>query len=172
MPKLTERSALEFGDWMAVITPLMSDLNSTSAAWWAMTLDTAKGYYDQWKVATPLDRLRLQVQPDPEGRRYPRMEQRAVTMLLAAVPEQIRRDIVSARKLTAVEIVFTLLCKYQPGGAQERTLLLRELSDNRLPAHAGTKDILTTLRTWRRNLGDVPRNWEFSFLIPCCLWDC
>ena len=53
LPKLTECSALEFGDWMAVITPLMSDLNNTSAAWWAMTLDAAKGYYDQWKVATP-----------------------------------------------------------------------------------------------------------------------
>ena len=47
LPKLTECSALEFGDWMAVITPLMSDLNNTSATWWELTVNTAKGFYDQ-----------------------------------------------------------------------------------------------------------------------------
>lgn len=97
LPKLTECSALEFGDWMAVITPLMSDLNSTSATSWELTVSTAKGFYDQWRVAAPVDRLRLQVQPDPGSRRYPRTEQRAVKMLLVAVPEQIRRDIGSSQ---------------------------------------------------------------------------
>ena len=163
LPKLTDCSAVEFGDWLAVITPLMSDLNSTSATWWNLTVSAARMHYEQWKTSNPLERLRIQVQPDPESRRYPRTEQRAVTMLLAAVPEQIRRDIVSARKMTCVEIVFTLFCKFQPGGAQERTVLLRELSENRLSANAGVKEILTTLRTWRRNLG---RASELGVQLP------
>ena len=110
---------MEFGDWIAVITPLMSDLNSTSASWCSLTI--AQRYYELWRVATPLEHLRLKVETHPEAEKLPRTEQRAVTMLLAAVPEQIRRDVVATRKMSSVEIVFTLLCKYQLGGAQERT---------------------------------------------------
>ena len=134
---------MEFGDWLVVITPFMSDLHSTSATWWNLTVSAARQHYEQWKISNPLGRLRIQVQPDPESRRYPRTEQRAVTMLLAAVPEQIRRDIVSARKLTCVEIVLTLLCKSHPGGAQERIVLLRGLNENRLSGDPNHKDMKT-----------------------------
>ena len=48
LPNLTECSALEFGDWMAVITPLMSDLNSTSATWWELTVNTRRGWLRRW----------------------------------------------------------------------------------------------------------------------------
>eukprot|EP00435_Cladocopium_sp_Y103_P000255 s3738_g1.t1 len=65
--------------------------------------------------------------------------------------------------MSTVEIVFMLLCKYQPGGAQERTVLLRDLSENRLSANASVKDLLTTLRTWRRNLG---RATELGVQLP------
>jgi hypothetical protein len=65
--------------------------------------------------------------------------------------------------MSSVEIVFTLLCKYQPGGAQERTVLLRELNENKLTANAGVKEILNTLRTWRRNLG---RASELGVQLP------
>jgi len=152
---------VEFGDWIAVITPLMSDLNSTSASWCSLTI--AQRYYELWRVASPLEHLRLKVETHPEAEKLPRTEQRAVTMLLAAVPEQIRRDVVASRKMSSVEIVFTLLCKYQPGGAQERTVLLRELNENKLTANAGVKEILNTLRTWRRNLG---RASELGVQLP------
>jgi hypothetical protein len=112
---------VEFGDWIAVITPLMSDLNSTSASWWSLTMASAQRYYELWRVASPLERLRLKVETDPEAKKFARTEQRAVTMSLAAVPEQIRRDVVATRRMSSVEIVFTLLCKYQLGGFQERT---------------------------------------------------
>eukprot|EP00435_Cladocopium_sp_Y103_P004570 s2426_g1.t1 len=59
LPKLTECTAVEFGDWLAVITPLMSDLNSTSASWWSLTMAAAQRYYELWRIASPLDRLRL-----------------------------------------------------------------------------------------------------------------
>ncbi|CAL1138091.1 unnamed protein product [Cladocopium goreaui] len=159
--KLTDCTAVEFGDWIAVITPLMSDLNSTSASWCSLTI--AQRYYELWRVASPLEHLRLKVETHPEAEKLPRTEQRAVTMLLAAVPEQIRRDVVASRKMSSVEIVFTLLCKYQPGGAQERTVLLRELNENKLTANAGVKEILNTLRTWRRNLG---RASELGVQLP------
>ena len=136
----------------------MSDLNSTSASWCSLTI--AQRYYELWRVASPLEHLRLKVETHPEAEKLPRTEQRAVTMLLAAVPEQIRRDVVASRKMSSVEIVFTLLCKYQPGGAQERTVLLRELNENKLTANAGVKEILNTLRTWRRELGKGIRTWS------------
>eukprot|EP00435_Cladocopium_sp_Y103_P074811 s444_g51.t1 len=163
LPKLTECTAVEFGDWLAAITPLMSDLNSTSATWWSLTMAAAQRYYELWRVASPLDRLRLKVETDPDAKKFPRTEQRAVTMRLAAVPEQVRRNVIASRKMSSVEIVFTLLCKYQPGGAQERTVLLRDLSENRLFANANVKDLLITLRTWRRNFG---RASELGVQLP------
>ena len=92
-------------------------------------------------------------------------------MLLAAVPEQVRRDVVASRKMSSVEIVFTLLCKFQPGGAQERTMLLQELNENRLNANAGVKERVNTLRTSRRNLG---RASELGVQLPdpLLLGDC
>ena len=55
--------------------------------------------------------------------KWPRTEQRAVTMLLACLPEGVRRDLIASRRLSTVEIIYKLLITYQPGGPQERTVL-------------------------------------------------
>ena len=39
--------------------PLMADLSSTSQFWWDGCLSAARELYEQWLVATPLERLRL-----------------------------------------------------------------------------------------------------------------
>ena len=42
LPKLAvDATAIGFGDWLAIIEPLMSDISSSSAAWWRMTLAAA-----------------------------------------------------------------------------------------------------------------------------------
>ena len=53
-------------------------------------------------------------------------------MLLAAVPDPIRRELISSRKLQSVEILYALLCRFQPGGVHEKTSLLKDLMENRL----------------------------------------
>ena len=78
-------------------------------------------------MAPPLDKTRLKVVVPDLAKQWPRTEQRATTKLLAAIPEEIRKDVISSRRLSPAEILFKLLTTYQPGGPQERTQLLRDV---------------------------------------------
>ena len=73
-------------------------------------------------------------------------------MLLAAVPDAIQRELISSRKLQSVEILYALLCRFQPGGVHEKTSLLKDLTENRLGANANIHGLLQTLRVWRRKI--------------------
>ena len=164
LPKIPQDcSALDFGDWLAVVGPLMADLSGSSSQWWALVLAAANEAYARWQVSTPLERLRLRVVFPLDIYRWPRTEQRAVTMLLAAVPDGIRRAMIASRKLNSMDILFTLLCRFQPGGASERASLLRDISDPQLKQNANVQDFLTALRQWRRNLG---RPVELGLQLP------
>ena len=164
LPKIQNQcSAVEFGDWLAIVGPLMADLSGTSSHWWALVMRAANTAYTTWTTSTPLERLRQRVALPPEAARWPRTEQRAVTMLLAAVPDSIRRELIAARKLNTVEIVFALLCRFQPGGSQERASLLRDISDPKLNQNASVHELLAALRLWRRNLG---RARELGLQLP------
>ena len=55
----TEGSALGFGDWMTIVSPVMSDLSSTAKAWWEESTLAAQSLYEKWLVSTPLEKLRL-----------------------------------------------------------------------------------------------------------------
>eukprot|EP00435_Cladocopium_sp_Y103_P054238 s898_g17.t1 len=126
LPKLSpDSTSVDFGDWLAIVGLLMSDLSGTSSQWWSMVLDAAAKTYAAWVSSTPLPRLRLKVLSPPELAKWPRTEQRAVTMLLAAIPEVLRRELISARKLKSTEILFAFFCRFQPGGVHEKTTLLK-----------------------------------------------
>ena len=164
LPRLGENTtALSLGDWLAVVEPLMSDLSSTSSTWWRMILEAAYSGYHQWILAGPLDRLRLRPQMPTQALLWPRTEQRAVTMLLACIPDELRKDLIATRRLTTVEIVYKLLVTYQPGGPQERTVLLKDITEDRLGTNPSVQDVLSTLRTWRRN---VSRANELRVTLP------
>ena len=51
------------GDWMMMISPFMSDLSSSSSAWWQEVLRVANECYQRWLNADPLERLRLLPEP-------------------------------------------------------------------------------------------------------------
>jgi hypothetical protein len=63
----SEGAALQFGDWLTMATPLMSDLGASSKNWWAGLLMVAEDFYGRWLESTPLERLRLKpaVEIDP-----------------------------------------------------------------------------------------------------------
>ena len=164
LPKLAaDATALMFGDWLTLVEPLMSDVSSSSSVWWRLTLEAATEVYQRWIQATPIERLRLRMVPDPRAARWPRTEQRAVTMLLTAIPEDIRKEVISSRRMSAGEIVLKLFTVFQPGGHQERTLLLKEISDEKGSSTSSVADLLTSLRNWRRN---VMRSGEIRVQLP------
>ena len=125
-------------------------LSATSSQWWAEILTEAMGCYERWLRSDPLMKLRiLPALPDACARQpWMRLEQRAQTMLLAALPEEIKGEALAMRSTTSVQLVFRVLTKYQPGGLGERTHLLKQLVEVRQPQSVG--DMVNQLQMWRR----------------------
>lgn len=61
-----------------------------------------------------------------------------------AIPESLRSELVSQREVGSVGIIFKILTVYQPGGLGERTTLLKQLVDQKVPSALG--EWLTSLR--------------------------
>ena len=124
-------SSIVAGDWLVMLGPSMSSLSPNAYVWWKDTVDSANLVYQKWLTANPLKRLKL---PTTEllGRhvegRFCRVEQKAVPMLLKSVGKELHEDIVASRMMSAAAIVYKVVCKYQPGGSNERQQLLNFLS--------------------------------------------
>ena len=122
LPLLTEQAtALEFGDWLSIVDSHMGDLSYSSSYWWGVVRKSVEGCYREWLQLGPLERLRLRPQVEAQVHLWPRTERRALSMLLQAVPDPVRCEVISARKLSTDQVLFRLFCTYQPGGASERT---------------------------------------------------
>ena len=123
-------SAVACGKWIAQVRQVLIGLSPSAAIWWQAVEQAATYQYQRWLTADPLDRLML----DPSSviasfnvARYQRVESRAVTLLLAAIPPGLRDEAVSNRWLTTASLLFRMQCVYQPGGASKRSMLLSQL---------------------------------------------
>ena len=134
LPKLQppelSTSAVCCGNWLAQVRQILVGLSPSASVWWSKVEGAATAQYQRWLIADPLDRLLL----DPTGvraefsiARYQRVESRAVSLILASIPGNIRDEAVSNRWLSTTALVFRIMCLYQPGGASERSMLLSQL---------------------------------------------
>ena len=81
---------------------------------------------------------------------FQRVESRAVTLLLAAVPNSVRDDIITNRWLSTASVMFRILCAYQPGGSSERAQLLSQLVS---PEQCkGFQEAIKIFRRWQQLL--------------------
>ena len=140
-------SPLIAGDWITVIGPSLRDLSSNATQWWDEVVGASKQFYDHWLTVGPMERLVMV--PDKPQRfntgPFTRVEQRAVSLILKAIPSHIRDDLVASRKLTSIEALCAILTTYQPGGLRERSALLKYLT-----SPEPGKNITETLRGLRR----------------------
>ena len=155
-----EGSALAFGDWLTVVTPLMLDVSGSAKEWWMGALTSAEETYSMWLRSTPINRLRLKPQVTL-AKEHERIEQRGVSMLLAAICEPLRRDLIADRALSTTGILYKLLTTYQPGGSAERALLLKQLTEAKPGSNA--PEILASLRLRRRWMS---RSIELQVTLP------
>ena len=148
LPKAT--TPMDLGDWLILIGPIMRDLSQHATTWWERTLDAATKYYEVWRTASPLQRVQLQVSLPLELAVEPffRTEQRGVGLLLRAVPEELKKVLISNRDVSSTAILWRLLTTYQPGGAGEKAHLLKALTV--ISSGSSALDISTELRQWRR----------------------
>ena len=84
-------------------------------------------------------------------------------MILAAMPEEPRREAIAARKLSVSELLFRLFITYQPGGQKERAALLMELADEKTNNFNGALELLRAIKAWRRN---IVRTQELGVQLP------
>ena len=172
LPQLPEWNALtgpiDLGDWLALIEPMMSDLTGTSGEWWQTLMSEAYGWYQRHLQLQPLDRISHTPMPssDLAKQKWSRLERRASTLLLMAVPEGQREDLISSKRLSALGIVCQLLVIYQPGGLAEKELILRSLEQ---PAEAtGLPEAVQSLRKWmrwRRRASDLKISEPDPFIL-------
>ena len=156
----SEGASILFGDWLTMSFLLMADISNSAKAWWEESLTIAQDHYARWLTMSPLERLRAKpvvvVEPALQ-----RIEQRGIAMLSGALPDQLRRDLVSGRQLSVVYILYKLHVTYQPGGGAEKTQLLKNLVETKFATQ--TSELLTQVRLWRRWLA---RAQELNLALP------
>eukprot|EP00435_Cladocopium_sp_Y103_P054363 s510_g17.t1 len=150
------------GDWMTLVAPIMKDLSASSCVWWDAITKAAGEAYQTWLQSDPLHRLYVAPTVPPEcSTTWSRVEQRGQTMLLQALPESLKSEILSTRSTNTVEILFKIYVRYQPGGLGEKALLLRQLVDGKVPGGSG--ELVEQVRAWKRNLR---RAQELGVMTP------
>ncbi|CAE7233632.1 GIP, partial [Symbiodinium sp. CCMP2456] len=146
-----DQGGLQFQDWMIQVTTSMQDLSASSGSWWEAIKETVVQAYNRWLSAAPLERLSI----EPGGStnlvlgKYVRINARACAMVVQAVPESVKSDLIARRATQSMPLLlFRLFTVYQPGGAGERTVILQRLQGSDVAA--STEECLRQLRAWPR----------------------
>ena len=151
-PTVDGDAATRAAAWLELLNPIMNDLSFLSGLWWKRILEEAHCWYQKWCEAPAVERglIRPQMSAELTDMRYWRLESRAYAMLQNAVPSLVREELVSSRSIHCVGLLFHVLRLYQPGGLQERTRLLDQLSN---PGKAvSASEGVAKLRAWHRAL--------------------
>ena len=134
----------------------------SSGAWWDAVVMEAQTTYNTWLHSEPLQRLYLSPDvPRDCKTTWARLEQRGQSMLLQALPDGLRSEMLANRVAHTVEIIYRVLTRYQPGGFGEKALLLRQLVDGRSPTNL--VDFLDQIKAWKRSLR---RSQELKVATP------
>ena len=157
LPRLAQtdlaNSAVACGNWIAQIRQVLIGLSPSAGLWWQGVEGAATSAYQRWLVADPLGRLGIDpstVKGEFDEGLFGRVESRAVSLLLAAVPQSVRDDVVTNRWLSSTSILFRVMCLFQPGGSTERAHLLSQLVN---PDACRTfAEALKILRKWQQSL--------------------
>ena len=153
-----ETAPIDYADWLTTIEPAMQDLSDASYIWWDHIMKVSQMWYQDYVKLRPLQRTTFEATPDEElkKKKWVRVERRAVTMMMGAVPQSIKDELVATKSLTPLKIVAKLMTIYQPGGLQEKTVILRQLEDPGEPSNtAGAVSLLRKWLRWLRRAQDV-----------------
>ena len=150
-PVKSETASVDLLDWLELIEAPMSDLSDGSAAWWRQVRASSAAAYDVWVVSGPIERLGITPTSggELEEGKWSRVNSRAASMILTALDESIRSELVSRRMTGSVtSIVFRLLTLYQPGGEEEKYRTLQQLQNP--PKEEEPFKAVEALRAWNR----------------------
>ncbi|OLP79420.1 hypothetical protein AK812_SmicGene40294 [Symbiodinium microadriaticum] len=142
-------SAVALQAWLEVIDGPLRDI-SDSSSWWWDSVKRACDSYRVWVSSGPYERLahKPPTAEDLEKGKFSRLSARTAGMLLQAMAETVRAEMV-ARSITRSPVapLFRLYTMYQPGGESEKAYILQYLVT---PPKA--VEMVATLRQWERML--------------------
>ena len=155
LPKLkaidSESSPIDFQDWVTLLKAPMCDLSATSHLWWPKVVQEAEATYTRFATSGPIERLGITPNITDEliTGKWSRVNSRATTMLLAAVEDDLRVEMVNRRMCdSAVGILYRLMTLYAPGGESEKSLTLKKLQT---PTRCTDPQLAADeLRAWER----------------------
>ncbi|CAE7242183.1 unnamed protein product, partial [Symbiodinium sp. CCMP2456] len=156
-------AAVEFNDWMYVTEQMLGALTDNASAWFGQCLQCAREAYVKYQNASALERL--SINPDLtdslKDPKWFRLERRVLSLLLAAMPKAVKEDTITHRIESVAGVLYRLHVIYQPGGALERTAILKHLEGTVGPEDPG--EVVAQLRRWRRHLA---RAEEMAIALP------
>lgn len=122
-------AALEAGDWLAQLRPLVGDVATSATRWWDDLMTLTYQAYNTWLSLGPLERLHVQAPSVEEtSLRQTRLDQRVTMMLMNALPAELKTELIATRQLHTAGVVFKVLRTYQPGGLSEKAATLASLT--------------------------------------------
>ena len=129
----------------------LRDISDSSSWWWDSVKKRACDSYRVWVSSGPYERLahKPPTAEDLEKGKFSRLSARTAGMLLQAMAETVRAEMV-ARSITRspVALLFRLYTMYQPGGESEKAYILQYLVTKAQTA----VEMVATLRQWERML--------------------
>ena len=156
LPKLgeynPENGAIEFQDFLYLVEQQIGSLASGAGEWWQKTLEVSQAAYLEYQGLSPVKRLGVKAQLTPElkDEKYRRLEKKVAAMLLSALPKGVKDDLIAYRVQGVHQILYRLMVIFQPGGAQDRAQILRQLDVSE--SASGPPEAVLAIRRWYRLL--------------------
>ena len=143
----------------------MCDLTDGSSQWWAHLVAALDAYYQEYVNSSVVKKLQLRADdfagPLLREPRWLRVDKRAASMVLQAVPDTIRTEVLANRLQSPLSILARILTIYRPGSAVERQQVLKALET---PGSSSTAmELVEALRRWARWL---KRAQDLSLQVP------
>ena len=156
LPKLPEYTpetgATDFQDYLYLTEQQVGSLASGAAEWWQKTLSVAQKAYGEYQSLSPMKRLSVRAVLPEELKedKYKKLERKVASLVLSSLPKGVRDELVAHRVQGLRQILFRLMVAFQPGGAQDRAQLLRQLDVSE--SSPGPAEAVVALRRWYRLL--------------------
>ena len=153
-PKLKENSsesgAIDFQDWLYLVEQQVGSMASGAATWWSGMVTAAMTAYGKYQASTPIQRLSISavLPSELEDPKFSKLEKRVAALLVAALPQVMREEMVAYRVRRVHQQLFRLLVCYQPGGSSDRALVLAQLDPKE--GSNDVSEVATSLRRWFR----------------------
>ena len=128
----------------------MGDISASSAEWRRLVVKDAQEYYERYQTADQYSRLSMKPTPSLElgDTRWARVDRRGASILLGAVPEDVKKELIASRSKSTLDVLARLMVLYRPGSALEKGQLLRRIESPE-PATT-TQEAVEGLRQWLR----------------------